>query len=81
MTATKFQRAYESFHTELPELLAQGLRGQWALYDGPTRVEVSANRDRLYELGRARGMSEEDIFVDLIAPEPEDIDADSLLFR
>ena len=81
MIRSKWQLAYDAFHRTLPELLRQGFGGQWVLYDGPERLRISANRDELYQLAEERGLPGEEIFVDLISPEPEDIDAEIMLYR
>jgi hypothetical protein len=81
MTPSLFQEAYEAFHARLPQMLAEGLHGRWVLFHGELMVEVCESRDRLYELATKHGWEEEEIFVDMIAPASEDIDADSLRFR
>jgi len=42
---------------------------------------VEEDRDRLYRILAAEGLPEEDIFVDLIASQPEDVEQDEFLFR
>jgi hypothetical protein len=78
---SKFQQAYEAFHRALPDLLAQGKHGFWALYHGETQIALSDNRDQLYQIATERRLLEEDILVDLIAAEPEDIDSEVMRFR
>ena len=82
VSPSKFQQAYAAFHQELPAFLARGLVGQWALYDGSTLVETHADRDYLYRRGQDEmGLPDDEIYVELIAPAPQDIDYDSLICR
>ena len=78
---SKFQEAHEAFHRQLPSLLAQGQRGRWVLYHGERQIAVDEDRDKLYGIAAAEGLPEEDIFVDLIASQPEDVEQDEFLFR
>jgi hypothetical protein len=81
MEQSSFQRAYEAFHRQLNDLLAQGYHGQWVLYHDGVRIAISPDRDRLYQIVRHKGLREEEILVDLVAIKPEDIDTESLLYR
>lgn len=76
---SKWQLAYHAFQHDLPELLKQELRGQWVLYDGAKRIATGPDRDQLYQHSQELGLFEEDIFVDLVTPAVEDIDADLIL--
>jgi hypothetical protein len=78
---SKFQEAHEAFHRQLPSLLAQGQQGRWVLYNGEKQIAVDQDRDKLYAIAAAQGLLEEDIFVDLIASEPDDIERGEFLFR
>ncbi len=81
MGTAKFLAAYTAFHGKLPELLDEGHVGKWVLYWGDELIEMSADRDRLYEVVRDRGWPDSDILIECILPEPEAIDENSLYNR
>src|SRR4051812_2319135 len=66
---TPFQLAYDAFHARLDEFLSAGHYGQWVLFHRDTLIAMSESRDALYQMARERNLSDEEILVDLIAPE------------
>ncbi len=76
MQRSRFQLAFDEFHRRLPALLAQGDYGRWVLFHAEELVEISDSRDRLYQIAQAKQWPDEDVFIDLIAPELQEVEGE-----
>jgi hypothetical protein len=61
------QKAYVTFESDLPELLA-GHRGMWAAYRGTVRLGIDGRATRLYDDCVRRGFSPGDFVLCQIEP-------------
>ncbi len=75
------RRANKAFRRDLPHLLADpSLDRQWVLYHGDTRVAIRKDQFDAYDEARRRGLPEDEILVQCIAPEPGEIDFERLKY-
>lgn len=75
------RQAFVAFQAQKPDLLAQGLQGQWALFHGDRCIQVSCHRDALERRVEQEGYHDEDFFIDMIMPEPDAFEEECLLSR
>jgi len=70
----------EAYWRDLPELLKSRYRGKWVAYHGDERIGVNRDKARLVLECYRRGLTDEEIWVDMVAPhyqppwEPHDMD-------
>lgn len=67
------RRSKEAFLRDLPGLLTRKRwRGRWVLYQGNDQVGMSRNPQKLLRECSKRGMSEDEYYLGVIEPHPEE---------